>query len=63
MPVNSETNRILKVIQKHPEGIQLVELGNALGVNWRTVVGALGSLLEEGKVGKLDNIYYPILSH
>lgn len=63
MPVNGETNRVLRVIQKHPEGIEMVELGNALGVNWRTLISAVGSLLEEGKVGKLDSIYYPILSH
>ncbi len=62
MSINSETNRILRVIQKHPEGMKLVDLGNALGVNWRTLISAVASLLEEEKIGKLDSIYYPIMS-
>ena len=62
MPVDTETNRILRVIEKHPEGIKLVDLGNALGVNWRTLIGPVGSLLEEEKIGKVDSIYYPIMS-
>ena len=64
MPVKgdvSRTNSILKVIQKHPEGVKLVQLGNALGVNWRTLIGAVGFLVDEGKIGKVDNIYYPII--
>jgi hypothetical protein len=61
MPVKTETSRVLRVIQKHPEGLKLVELGNALGVNWRTLIGAVGSLVDEGKIGKVDNIYYPII--
>jgi hypothetical protein len=50
------------VIQAYPEGIGLVDLGNALGVNWRTLISAVASLLEEEKIGKVDSIYYPILS-
>ena len=63
MAVESETSQVLRVIQKHPEGIKLVQLGNALGVNWRRLIHAVSSLLEEGKIGKMDNIYYPIMGH
>lgn len=38
-----------------------MDLGNELGVNWRKLVGAMGCLLEEGKIGKMDGIYYPVI--
>jgi len=40
--------------------MKLVDLGNALGVNWRRLIRAVGTLLEDGKIGKMDGIYYPI---
>jgi len=61
VPENIEADRIIRVIQKHPEGIRLVDLGNALGVNWRSLISAVRHLLDEGKIGKLDNIYYPVM--
>ena len=62
MQVEPETSQVLRVIRKHPDGMKLVEVGNALGVNWRTLIGAMDSLLKEGKIGKVDNIYYPVMS-
>lgn len=52
--------RVLRVIRSHPEGIRLVDIGNELGVNWRTFIGAARTLVEEARVEKVDNVYYPL---
>ena len=49
---------ILDVLKKHPEGMKLRDLGNFLGVNWRSLVGLVGSLLREGKIEKLNGVYF-----
>ncbi|MFQ5840851.1 MAG: hypothetical protein ACE5I8_00325 [Thermodesulfobacteriota bacterium] len=54
-PINAE---ILAVLEKHPEGMKLRDLGNVLGVNWRSLVGSLSSLLHAGKVEKLNGLYF-----
>lgn len=50
---------ILEIIARHSEGIKLVEIGNELGVDWRTLIGPSKFLVDEGKVEKIDNLYYP----
>ncbi|MBI4256863.1 hypothetical protein HY626_02290 [Candidatus Uhrbacteria bacterium] len=49
---------ILAVLKKHPEGMKLRDLGNFLGVNWRSLVGLVGSLLRQGKLEKLNGVYF-----
>ena len=55
----SDEERVLEVIARHPEGIKLVDIGNELGVNWRSFIGTTKSLVDEGKVEKIDTVYYP----
>jgi len=55
----SEAERVMHVIAAHPDGVRLVEIGNELGVDWRGLIGAVKFLLDEGKVEKIDNVYYP----
>jgi hypothetical protein len=54
-----DAERVMHVIAGHPEGIRLVEIGNELGVDWRGLIGAVKFLMDDGKVEKIDNIYYP----
>lgn len=49
---------ILAVLKKHPEGMKLRDLGNFLGVNWRSLVGLVGSLLRQGKIERLNGVYF-----
>lgn len=51
--------RILKVIEQHPDGIKLIDIGNELGVDWRGLIADTKSLIEKNKVEKTDNFYYP----
>jgi hypothetical protein len=54
-----DAERVLTVIHAHPDGIRLVEIGNELGVDWRGLIAVVRSLMDEGKVEKIDNTYYP----
>ena len=51
--------RVLDVITRHPEGIKLVDIGNNLGVDWRSLLGISRTIVEEDKVERIDNLYYP----
>jgi hypothetical protein len=55
----TEKEKILEVIARHPEGIRLVDIGNERGVDWRTLIGPTKSLVDEDKMEKIDNMYYP----
>jgi gas vesicle protein len=55
----SSEDQILEVVAKHPEGIRLVDIGNELGVDWRSLIGAVKPLVDEHRVDKIDNLYYP----
>ncbi|MBI4639616.1 MAG: hypothetical protein HY731_02915 [Candidatus Tectomicrobia bacterium] len=57
--VSPEADRVLAVIQTHPDGIRLVEIGNELGTDWRGLIGVVKTLMDEDKVEKIDNVYYP----
>ena len=46
--------KILAVLKNHPDGINLRDIGNCLGVNWRSLIGAVGSLSYKGKIEKLN---------
>ena len=51
--------KILEVITGHPDGIRLIDIGNELGVDWRVLIGPSKSLMDEGRVEKIENMYYP----
>jgi predicted transcriptional regulator len=51
--------RILAVIQRHPEGVSIVDIGNELGVDWRSLITALQPLVEERKIERINTVYYP----
>lgn len=46
--------KILAVLKKHPGGMDLRNLGNILGVNWRSLLSEMGCLLNKGKIEKLN---------
>ena len=51
--------QILEVIAGHPGGIKLVDIGNELGVDWRSLIGIIKPLVDGGKIDKMENLYYP----
>jgi len=51
--------QILEVIAGHPGGIKLVDIGNELGVDWRSLIGNIKPLVDSGKIDKIENLYYP----
>lgn len=54
-----DEDEVYAVITNHPQGIRLVEIGENLGVEWRSLIGVTRSLVDEGRVEKLENCYYP----
>ena len=54
-----EKDKVLEVIARYPEGVKLIDIGNELGVDWRTLIGPTKSLVDEGEVVKIDTMYYP----
>ena len=51
--------RLLHVIGAHPEGITLTELGAALGLDWRSLIGLAGRVVREKKPEKVNSLYHP----
>jgi len=54
----SEDQRVLAIVREHAGGIRLVDIGNQMGVNWRSLVVVVGRLLKEGKIGRIDGVYF-----
>lgn len=54
-----EPEQLLRVIRAHLEGIRLVDIGNELGVDWRGLIGLTRTLLDGGRIDKIENLYYP----
>ena len=50
---------VLRVIQQRPEGIHPVEIGNQLGIDWRSTVGPAQALVDEGMVERIGSDLYP----
>jgi hypothetical protein len=57
---SGKRERVLGIVRGHVDGIRLVDIGNELGVDWRSLVGVAKSLLEEGTIEKIDCLYYPV---
>jgi len=55
----STENQVLEVVARQSKGIRLVDIGNELGVDWRGLIGVVKSLVDEDKIEKIDNLYYP----
>ena len=54
-----EKDKVLEVIARHSEGVKLIDIGNELGVDWRTLIGPTKSLVDKDEVEKIDTMYYP----
>jgi len=51
---------VLDFIAKHPKGVKVSEMEEALGET-RMKLGYIAKvLLDEGKVQKIENIYFPL---
>lgn len=51
--------RINRVVNNHPGGIGMVDVGRRLGIGWRKLIVPIRELLEEGKIDKKDRKYFP----
>lgn len=54
-----EEKKILQAIQRHPEGVSIVEIGNELGVDFRRLLGSTDTLLASGQIDQVQELYYP----
>ena len=52
-------DQVLRLIQQRPEGINPVDIGNQLGVDWRSTIGPAQALMNEGKVEQIGAELYP----
>lgn len=57
---STDREQVLRVVKTHPDGIRLVDIGNEMGVDWRGLIALTRSLLDEGKVEKIEHLYYPV---
>lgn len=53
-------DQVLQVVQRHPGGIRLVEIGNELGMNWRLLIGPSKALVDAARIEKVEKTYYPV---
>jgi hypothetical protein len=54
----SEDEKVLAIVREHPGGIRLVNIGNQMGVNWRSLVVVVGRLLNKREIGRIDGVYF-----
>lgn len=52
-----QARKILAVILRHRVGITIVDIGNELGVDWRSLITTLQSLEAERKIERFDTMY------
>jgi len=57
----SDKKQLIKLINGHPEGIKLTEIGAQLEKDWRWYIPIVKELMEEGKIRKEENLYYPAI--
>ena len=50
---------VLRVLRQRPEGIHPVDIGNQLGVDWRSTIGPAQALVDEGSVEQIGSELYP----
>jgi len=56
----SAKKQVVKLLNGHPEGMKLTEIGAELGKDWRWYIPIVKDLMEENKIRKEENLYYPI---
>jgi predicted transcriptional regulator len=49
---------ILGILRENSHGLTLVEIGNEMGVNWRSLVETMNVLMDEGGIERLGDVYY-----
>ena len=54
-------DKVLNYINKHPKGVKVSEMEGPLGETRMKIGYNAKALLEEGKVQKIDNVYFPII--
>ena len=54
-----EEKKILRVIQRHPEGVSIVQIGNELGVDFRRLLESTHTLLASGQIDQVQELFYP----
>ena len=52
--------KVLAFVNKHPGGVKVSEMESPLGETRMKLGYTAKALLNEGKVQKLDNIYFPV---
>ena len=50
--------RILDLLGAHDRGLQAQEIGNELGIDWRTVTPLMSGLVEQGLVDSIEQDFY-----
>ncbi len=58
-PKNLE-DKVLDFINKHPKGVKISEMEAPLGETRMKLGFTAKGLLDEGKVQKIDNVYFPL---
>ena len=54
-----EEKRLLRAIQRHPEGVSILEIGNEIGVDFRRLLGSADMLLASGQIDQVHELFYP----
>lgn len=50
--------RVLQVLERHPRGVDAREIGNELGLDWRSVIAATTALVGHGLADQIDQDFY-----
>jgi DNA-binding NarL/FixJ family response regulator len=60
-PPESETlpPRVLEILAGHQEGIRVRDIGNELGIDWRSLPPILSGLVARGFVDQIEQDFYP----
>jgi hypothetical protein len=51
--------RVLGVLAAHPNGIGSREIGNELGIDWRSVTAVTSRLVARGAAQQIEQVFYP----
>jgi len=52
-------DRVLDVVDAHPEGVDARDIGNELGIDWRSVTAVTSRLVASGAADQIDRNFYP----
>jgi FixJ family two-component response regulator len=51
--------RVREVLEAHPSGIRAREIGNQLGIDWRSVTAVMSALVARGTADQIEQDFYP----